>query len=211
MVGRPASAPFGRFPLGTDVSGRDILAGLSPRRPHLAPDRARGELSSRRVVGLTVGALAGYYGGMLDTVLMRATDFFLTIPSFVLAVVLIAIFRPSLVSVTGAIAAVSWPPIARLVRAEFIAQRDRDYVQACRGLGMSERTHHRLPDPAERPPARDRRGLAPRRDGDPHRIRPVVPGPQRPRRDVLGLHDRRRPDGPAHGALDGGAPRHEPS
>ncbi|MDB5590605.1 ABC transporter permease [Enterovirga sp.] len=137
MVGRPASRPFDRFPLGTDVSGRDILAGLiHGARVTLLIGFAASFVAT--AVGVTVGALAGYYGRAVDTVLMRATDFFLTIPSFVLAVVLIAIFRPSLISVTGAIAAVSWPPIARLARAEFIAQRERDYVQACRALGMSD-------------------------------------------------------------------------
>ena len=69
---------------------------------------------------------------------MRFTDFFLTIPSFILAIVIIAIFRPSVVSVTLAIAAVSWPQVARLARAEFIAHRDREYVLACRALGMSD-------------------------------------------------------------------------
>ena len=137
MVGRPALPPLGRYPLGTDVSGRDILAGLiHGARVSLMIGLVASLVST--VVGLTVGALAGYYGGPVDTFLMRATDFFLTIPSFVLAVVLIAIFRPSVVSVTAAIAAVSWPPIARLARAEFISQRDRDYVQACRALGMSD-------------------------------------------------------------------------
>ena len=89
-------------------------------------------------MGLLIGAFAGYYGRAIDTVLMRCTDFFLTIPSFILVIVIIAIFRPSVVSVTSAIAAVSWPQVARLARAEFIAQRDREYVLACRALGMSD-------------------------------------------------------------------------
>ena len=75
--------------------------------------------------------VAGYYGRAVDNVLMRCTDFFLTIPSFILAIVIIAIFRPSVATVTLAIAAVSWPQVARLVaRAEFIAHRDREYVLA---------------------------------------------------------------------------------
>jgi peptide/nickel transport system permease protein len=88
--------------------------------------------------GLIVGAIAGYYGRAVDTILMRCTDFFLTIPSFILAIVIIAIFRPSVATVTLAIAAVSWPQVARLARAEFIAHRDREYVLACRALGMSD-------------------------------------------------------------------------
>ncbi|MGS1097043.1 ABC transporter permease (plasmid) [Aquamicrobium terrae] len=137
MIGRPSMPPSAEFPLGTDVSGRDILAGLiGGARVSLLI----GLIASlgATVIGVTVGAIAGYKGGWFDTVLMRLTDFFLTIPSFVLAVVIIAIFNPSIASVTIAIAVVSWPPVARLARAEFMAQRDREYVQACRALGMSD-------------------------------------------------------------------------
>lgn len=136
MIGRPSQPPSARFPLGTDVSGRDILAGLiGGARVSLLI----GLVASlgATVLGVAVGALAGYRGGWIDAVLMRLTDFFLTIPSFVLAVVIIAIFGPSIVTVTAAIAVVSWPPVARLARAEFMSQRDREYVQACRALGMS--------------------------------------------------------------------------
>lgn len=135
MIGRPFMPPFGDFPLGTDVSGRDILAGVI----HGASvSLIIGVVASlcATVVGVALGALAGYYGGLIDDALMRTTDFFLTIPSFILAVVLVAIFSPSLISITAAIAVVSWPSVARLTRGEFIAQREREYVQACRALGM---------------------------------------------------------------------------
>jgi peptide/nickel transport system permease protein len=137
MVGRPYSKPFGEFPLGTDVSGRDILAGII----HGAPVSLMiGVVASlvATVVGVLFGAVAGYYGGWIDDVLMRTTEFFLTIPSFILAVVLVAIFSPSVYSITAAIAAVSWPSVARLVRGEFIGQREREYVQASRALGMPD-------------------------------------------------------------------------
>ncbi len=137
MVGAPFSLPFGEFPLGTDVSGRDILAGIV----HGAGvSLLIGVISAftATTVGVAVGALAGYYGGVIDDVLMRTTEFFLTIPSFVLAVVLVAIFSPTVTSVTAAIAIVSWPSMARLVRGEFIAQRGQLYVQACRALGMRD-------------------------------------------------------------------------
>jgi peptide/nickel transport system permease protein len=137
MVGRPSQPPFGRFFLGTDVAGRDILAGiLNGARISLAI----GLLASlgATAVGVLFGAIAGYYGGRIDDVLMRITEFFLTIPSFVLAVVVVAIFQPSIVTVTAAIAIVSWPSVARLARGEFIAQRDREYVQGCRAIGMPD-------------------------------------------------------------------------
>lgn len=137
MVGRPHLPPGGEFPLGTDVSGRDILAGII----HGAPvSLLIGVIASlcATLVGVAFGAVAGYYGGFIDDVLMRTTEFFLTIPSFILAVVIVAIFSPTVVSITAAIALVSWPSVARLVRGEFIAQREREYVQACRALGMRD-------------------------------------------------------------------------
>jgi peptide/nickel transport system permease protein len=137
MIGRPAQTPSARFPLGTDVSGRDILAGLLHGGRVSLLIGVAASLGAT-LVGVAVGAAAGYYGKWVDALLMRLTDFFLTIPSFVLAVVIIAIFRPSLVSVMSAIAVVSWPPVARLARAEFMAHRDREYVQACRAIGMSD-------------------------------------------------------------------------
>ena len=138
-VARPLLPPFedARYLLGTDRSGRDIAAGIA----HGARVSLMiGILASlgATLFGLIVGAIAGYYGRAVDTILMRCTDFFLTIPSFILAIVIIAIFRPSVATVTLAIAAVSWPQVARLARAEFIAHRDREYVLACRALGMSD-------------------------------------------------------------------------
>ena len=137
MVARPHLPPGGEHPLGTDVSGRDILAGII----HGAPvSLLIGVIASvcATVIGVAFGAIAGYYGGFIDDALMRTTEFFLTIPSFILAVVIVAIFSPTVVTITAAIAVVSWPSVARLVRGEFIAQREREYVQACRALGMRD-------------------------------------------------------------------------
>lgn len=137
MIDRPALPPFQDYLLGTDVSGRDILAGaLHGARVSLMI----GILASlsATLVGVAIGALAGFYGGVLDNLLMRTTDFFLTIPSFVFAVVIVGIFSPTVTNVIIAIALVSWPSVARLARAEFIGQRSREYVQACRAIGMRD-------------------------------------------------------------------------
>jgi len=138
LAGRPFSPPFGQFPLGTDTLGRDLAAGLvhGARVSLLVGLVATG---AALLVGIVLGALAGYAGGWLDDVLMRFTEFFQTIPSFILAVVLVAIFQPSLTSIVVAIAMVSWPTVARLVRGEFLALRHRDFVQACVALGMPVR------------------------------------------------------------------------
>lgn len=131
MVQRPFLPPFSApgLPLGTDALGRDVLAGLI----HGARVSLMVGLVSTIVallIGVPVGALAGYFGGWVDDALMRFTEFFQTIPSFALAIVLLAIFQPSLFYIILSIAIVSWPPVARLVRGEVLSLRSREYVEA---------------------------------------------------------------------------------
>lgn len=137
MVGRPFLRPFGaEFPLGTDTLGRDILTGIvHGARVSLAI----GAVATAAAVaaGIVVGAVAGYFGGAADDLLMRFTEFFQTIPSFVFAVLLVAIFTPSIGSIVAAIAIVSWPPVARLVRGEFLTLRTREFVLASVVQGQS--------------------------------------------------------------------------
>jgi peptide/nickel transport system permease protein len=88
------------------------------------------------VIGVPLGAAAGYRGGVVDDLVMRFTELFQTVPSFALAVVIVAILQPSVTSIVLAIATVSWPPVARLVRGEVLSLRSRDYVQAAVTLGQ---------------------------------------------------------------------------
>jgi peptide/nickel transport system permease protein len=138
MVGRPFLAPFAmdRFPLGTDTLGRDVAAGLM----HGARVSLLIGLVSTAVallIGVPLGAVAGYFGGLVDDALMRFTEFFQTIPSFALAIVIVAILQPSIGSIVLAIAIVSWPPVARLVRGEVLSLRSREYVQAAIVIGQT--------------------------------------------------------------------------
>ena len=89
------------------------------------------------MIGVPLGAVAGYAGGFVDDALMRFTEFFQTIPSFALAIVLVAILQPQLGSIVLAIGVVSWPPVARLVRGEVLSLRSREYVQAAVTIGQS--------------------------------------------------------------------------
>lgn len=137
MVAQPLIEPFtdSSYPLGTDMLGRDIAAGLV----HGARVSLMIGVISTAVavfVGVLVGALAGYYGKWVDDSLMRATEFFQTVPQLAMAMVLVAIFKPSLYSIVGAIAMVSWPPIARLVRSEFMTLKQREFVQAAIVIGQ---------------------------------------------------------------------------
>jgi peptide/nickel transport system permease protein len=137
MVQRPFLPPFDRegFMFGTDTLGRDIGAGLAFGAQISLLVGVVSTLVAL-AIGVILGAFAGYYGGLLDHALMRFTEFFQTIPSFALAIVLVAIFQPSTVSVIIAIGVVSWPPVARLVRAEFLSLRSREFVQASVVLGQ---------------------------------------------------------------------------
>ena len=136
-VGDPFEKPFSAFLLGTDQLGRDVAAGLA----HGASTSLLLALLATLVslfVGTMIGCLSGYYGGWVDQLLMRITEFFQTIPSFVFAIVLVAIMQPSIESIVIAIAVVTWPPIARLVRGEMLAIRRREFVEACICLGMRD-------------------------------------------------------------------------
>lgn len=138
MAGRPFLPPFvdSRFPLGTDTTGRDILSGLiHGSRVSLLIGFISTIMSL--AVGVTLGALSGYFGGKIDAALMRFTELFQSIPSFALAIVLVAILQPSVASIVVAIGVVSWPPVARLVRGEFLALRQRDFVQAAILIGQT--------------------------------------------------------------------------
>ena len=138
MVQRPFLPPgaIDGFLFGTDALGRDVTAGLI----HGARVSLLVGLVSTVVallIGVPLGAVAGYAGGRIDDALMRFTEFFQTIPSFALAIVLVAIMQPSIVSIVAAIAIVSWPPVARLVRGEVLSLRSREYVQAAIVTGHS--------------------------------------------------------------------------
>jgi peptide/nickel transport system permease protein len=137
MQGAPFQPPGDPgFLLGSDSLGRDVAAGIAyGARVSLLI----GGISTAVALlfGVTLGAIAGYAGGALDDVIMRFTEFFQTVPSFVLAIVLVAIFSPSLCSIVAAIAIVSWPPVTRVIRAEFLSLRSREFVQAAHVLGRS--------------------------------------------------------------------------
>lgn len=137
MLQRPFLAPGAvpGFPLGTDVMGRDVAAQLAyGARVSLLIGLV--STLAALAIGLPIGALSGYFGGVIDDCLMRLTEFFQTIPSFALAIVLVAILSPSIQSIVLAIAIVSWPPVARLVRGEFLSLRSREYVEAARLVGQ---------------------------------------------------------------------------
>lgn len=137
LVGTPFALPFGKHVLGTDMLGRDELVGLIyGARTSLVIGISATLVAT--LVGVAFGALAGYYGGVVDDALMRVTEIFQTIPSFIFAILIVAVLSPSIKSVVFAISIVSWPPMARLVRGEVKSLRAREFTQACILTGLSD-------------------------------------------------------------------------
>lgn len=137
MQGAPFSPPGeDGFWLGSDSLGRDVAADIA-YGSWVSLLVGAVSTAAGLLLGVVLGAVAGYAGGWVDDVIMRFTEFFQTVPSFILAVVLVAIFTPSIASIVAAIAVVSWPPVTRVVRAEFMTLRTREFVQAAEVLGRS--------------------------------------------------------------------------
>ena len=138
LAGRPLQWPFAnpKFILGTDQAGRNIAAQLF----HGAKVSLIIGLFSTLIaiiIGVVIGAISGFYGRWIDDILMRLTEAFQILPNFLLLLVAVAIFGSTINIVVIAIGVVSWPPVARLTRAEFLSLRNREFVQAGKTIGMS--------------------------------------------------------------------------
>jgi len=94
-------------------------------------------IGSVLVLGITLGSIAGYFGGIIDEIIMRITDVFLAFPPLILAMAITVALGPSLNSVILALITVSWPVYTRLIRGDILAVREEDYVEATRGIGSS--------------------------------------------------------------------------
>jgi peptide/nickel transport system permease protein len=140
MVTRPLTPPFTTwtYPLGTDLLGRDVASMLF-HGARVSLTIAVVAMSMAMTIGITIGSCAGYYGGIVDDVLMRLTEMVQTMPSFLFALALVSIIGPSFVNVVFTIGVVAWPSLARLIRAQFLTLREREFVQACRTMGMTDR------------------------------------------------------------------------
>ncbi len=134
----PMTPPFSEDAwLGTDYLGRDVLTTLVyGGRATLLVGAVAALLSV--LIGIGIGAWAGYYGGRVDAALMRITEFFQVLPALLFAMVVVALFTPTLVTVTIAIGIVIWPGTARLTRAEFMKVRGLDFVRAERAIGAGD-------------------------------------------------------------------------
>jgi peptide/nickel transport system permease protein len=133
-LGEMLSAPSFKHPLGTDRYGRDVLTRILYGCQY-ALIIGVGVVAIQLLVGVTLGLTAGYYGGFVESVIMRFTDVFLSIPSIVLAVTIAGFLGGGVQNVIITIGAIGWRDYARLVRGEVLSAKERTYVEAARAVG----------------------------------------------------------------------------
>lgn len=130
-------APSAQHWMGTDGLGRDVLSRmLHGGRISLLVGLVAVGIST--AIGIILGAIAGYYRGWVDTIIMRLVDVMLSIPSFFLILAVIAFLTPSIINIMIVIGLTSWMGVTRLVRAEFLSLSEREFVQASRALGAKD-------------------------------------------------------------------------
>ncbi len=140
MVWMPFSPPGNDgYLLGTDYLGRDILSQIiNGARVSIAIGFSAALVSA--IIGVGIGSFAGFYGGWVEEILMRITEFFQVLPTLLFAMVIVALFGSSVLSITLAIGAVSWASVARITRSEFLRIKELDFVLASRASGSSNLT-----------------------------------------------------------------------
>jgi peptide/nickel transport system permease protein len=130
------SSPSPDHPLGTDEVGRDILSRIV-WGARISLQIGITIVLFSAIIGLIIGLASGYFGGLLDQVLMRFTDIFISFPTLVLAIAMTAALGPSLPNAMVAMIIVWWPIYARLIRSEVLAIKEKDYIKAIRVLGAN--------------------------------------------------------------------------
>jgi peptide/nickel transport system permease protein len=132
------SPPNLKHPLGTDELGRDLLSRIIwGSRISLKVGFVAVGISV--LIGIVIGALAGFYGGLIDATLMRFVDIMLAFPTFFLILAVISILEQNIFTIMVVIGITSWMDVARLVRAEFLSLKEKDFVSAARAVGASDK------------------------------------------------------------------------
>lgn len=129
--------PSLKHPLGTDDLGRDVLSRMI-WGSRVSLEVGFVAVGIATLIGVLLGAIAGYYGGSVDSAIMRVVDIMLSIPTIFLVLAVIAILEPSIINIMIVIGLTSWMEPARLIRAEFISLKEREFVIAARAIGASD-------------------------------------------------------------------------
>lgn len=135
-LGAIRQGPSGNHLLGTDIAGRDVLSRLLyAGRVSLSVGLV--SVAIYTAIGIVLGALAGYYGGWVDSVVMRLADIFLSFPTLIIVITMVSVLGPSIYNVMLAIGILEWPSIARLLRGDLLSLREREFTVAARATGAS--------------------------------------------------------------------------
>ncbi len=127
--------PSANHPLGTDSAGRDVFSRLLfAGRVSLSVGLVA--VSIYTLIGVLLGALAGFYGGWVDSVVMRLADVFLSFPTLIIIITMASVLGPSIYNVMLAIGLLGWPPIARLLRGDLLSLREREFILGARAAGV---------------------------------------------------------------------------
>lgn len=127
--------PSAEHLLGTDALGRDVWARLVyATRVSLSVGLVA--VAIYTVIGTALGAIAGYYGGLVDTLIMRAADIVMCFPLLIIIITVVALIGPSLMNIMVVIGLLAWPSICRLVRGQFLSLREQEFITAARCLGI---------------------------------------------------------------------------
>lgn len=135
-AGRFQSAPYDNFYLGTDEIGRDVLTRLI-HGTQVSMIVGLGSVAIYVVIGTTLGLVSGFFGGIVDSAVMRVTEVFMSFPFFMVIMTLVALLGSSLMTVTVVLGCLSWPPLCRLVRGQVLTLKEADFVQAAIATGYS--------------------------------------------------------------------------
>jgi len=136
-LGEPLRRPSRAHFFGTDEIGRDIASRVvHGARVSLSVGFVA--VSIYALIGLLIGAIAGYYGGVIDMIASRLIEIMLTIPTFFLIITVVAFLPPSIFTIMAVIGATNWPTVARLTRGEFLKAKSLDYVVAARAMGATD-------------------------------------------------------------------------
>ena len=140
--------PSNNHLFGTDDRGRDVLSRII-WGARISMSVGFISVGLALLIGVVLGALAGFYGGWVDVVILRLIEVWICVPSFFLIITVMAFLEPSIINIMIVIGITSWPGVARLVRGEFLKQKQMDYATAARATGLTDRRimfRHLLPN-----------------------------------------------------------------
>lgn len=142
------SPPSAEHILGTDALGRDVWARIV-YATRISLSVSLVAVSIYTIIGTTLGSIAGYYGGTVDTILMRLTDIVMCFPLLIIIITVVALVGPSLYNIMIVIGLLAWPSISRLVRGQFLSIREQEFITAARCVGVPAKRiilRHLLPN-----------------------------------------------------------------